>query len=285
MIIQKGGIRYGIFLMVLSVFAFSLQATAVKLVQHVGPYLTVFIRFAIGVGMLGILAMMKVIRLKFHRSWLLLLRGLSGSVSVALFYIAIIHVGMGKSSVYSYAYPVFASLFSYLFLKEKINGAQWLLILSAFGGIIILATNNIRAEGFSWYELFAVLSAVTNAISIVIVRKLHETDDSYAIFFAQSIVGFWVFLLPANMPALTGMGGGSWLLLVVGFSGMAAQLLNTEGFRHISVAKGSPFHMLIPVLNVLIGVLIFKESFTALEIVGSLVVVVSCLGLMAVAKR
>ncbi len=283
--IQQKGIRYGILLMLLSVFAFSLMATLVKMVQHISPYITVFVRFAVGVGMLGILAMMRVIRLQFFRSPLLLLRGLSGSLSVALFYMAIVHVGMGKSSVYSYAYPVFASLISHRFLGERISRAQWLLIAMAFSGILLLALDNIKTSGFNWFELLAILSAITNAISIVLVRKLHETDDSYAIFFAQSIVGFWIFILPANMPSLTGSMGGSWLLLLVGLTGMAAQLLNTEGYRHIPVAKGSPFHMLIPVVNVAIGVVLFGEVLMPLEIVGSLVVVLSCVGLMAVAKR
>lgn len=283
--IQLQGIRYGILLMLLSVFAFSLMATLVKMVQHISPYVTVFVRFAVGVGMLGILAMMRVIKLQFFRSPLLLLRGLSGSLSVALFYIAIVHVGMGKSSVYSYAYPVFASLISHRFLGERISRAQWALIAMAFSGILLLAWNHIRAGGFNWFELLAILSAITNAISIVIVRKLHETDDSYAIFFAQSIVGFWIFILPANMPVITGEIGGSWLLLLVGLSGMAAQLLNTEGFRHIPVAKGSPFHMLIPVLNVGIGVVFFGEILQPLEVLGSAVVVLSCVGLMAVARR
>jgi drug/metabolite transporter (DMT)-like permease len=269
----------------MSVFAFTLMAVSVKLVQHISPFTTVFVRFAVGVGMLGILAMMKVIKLNFVRSPLLLLRGLSGSISVALFYIAIVHVGMGKSSVYSYAYPVFASLLSHHFLKERISIAQWTLIFSAFVGIILLAVDRIVSEGFSWFELLAILSAVTNAISIVIVRKLHETDDSYAIFFAQSIVGFWIFILPANIPEISGTMGGSWLLLVVGLSGMAAQLLNTEGYRHIPVSKGSPFHMLIPVLNVAAGILFFGETLSLTEGIGALVVVASCVGLMAVAKK
>ena len=95
---------------------------------------------------------------------------------MALFYIAIVHVGMGKSSVYSYAYPVFASLISHRFLGERISRAQWTLIATAFLGILLLAFNHIRSGAFNWFELLAILSAITNAISIVIVRKLHETS-------------------------------------------------------------------------------------------------------------
>lgn len=269
-----------------SVVAFSLMATLVKLVQEVHPYVTVFVRFSIGLGVLGILALWRVIRLQFVRSPLLLLRGISGSISVALFYFSIVHVGMGKSSVYSYSYPVFAALMSSFFLGERVNRPQWIYIALAFSGIVLLAWDQFQqGEGFNWYEILAISSAVTNAISIVIVRKLHETDDSYAIFFAQSIVGFWIFLIPAQLPVLTGSQvNASWLLILVGLSGVVAQLLNTEGFRHLSVSKGAPLHMLIPVCNVTIGVFFFKESFSLLEALGALVVVTSCLLLMGYSR-
>lgn len=283
---KREGTAYGITLMLLSVVAFAIMATLVKSMAHVSTYVTVFMRFSVGVGMLSILALFRRIDLKFVHSPLLLLRGITGTVSVALFYLAIVKIGMGKGSVYSYSYPVFASLLSALVLKERISSAKWLLILSAFTGIVLVS---FRAGNGNWsfsiWDILAMLSALTNAVSILIVKKLHGTDNSYAIFFAQSIVGFWLFIIPANIPALTGPVSGSYVLILIGIASAFAQLLNTEGYRHVSIATGSPFHMLIPVVNVLIGVLLFKESFTLLELCGSALVVLSCLGIMLLNAR
>ncbi len=284
---KRTGTAYGITLMILSVVAFAIMATLVKSMAHVSTYVTVFMRFSVGVGMLSILALMRKIDLSFVRSPLLLLRGITGTASVALFYLAIVKIGMGKGSVYSYSYPVFASLLSAIVLKERISSAKWLLILSAFVGIVLVS---LRAGGddgwtFSIWDLLAMLSAFTNAISILIVKKLHGTDSSYAIFFAQSIVGFWIFIIPANLPQLTGPVSGSYILILIGIASAFAQLLNTEGYRHVSIATGSPFHMLIPVVNVAIGVLVFGEVFSSLEIIGSGLVVVSCLSIMLLNAR
>ncbi len=187
---KKEGQAYGISLMLLSVVAFAIMATLVKSMAHVSTFVTVFVRFSVGVGILGILALFKKINLKFVRSPLLLLRGISGAVSVALFYFAIVKIGMGKGSVYSYSYPVFASLLSSIVLKEKINKAKWLLILSAFVGIILISlkfTDNGSGWSFGFYDVLAMCSAITNAISILLVKKLHGTDNSYAIFLRKAL--------------------------------------------------------------------------------------------------
>lgn len=269
--------------MILSVLAFGIMASLVRSMSHVSTYITVFVRFAIGVGIVGILAMLRKIDLKFVRSPLLLLRGITGTASVALFYLAIVKIGMGKASVYSYSYPLFASLLSVIILKEKIQTTKWLMILLAFIGIAMVSfqfTESGKSWNFGWFDFLAMLSAITNAISIIIVKKLHGTDNSYAIFFAQSIVGFWLFLIPANLPELTGPVTSSYVLIFIGLASACAQLLNTEGYRHVSVATGSPFHMLIPIVNVIVGVFVFNEVFSLQEIIGSSLVVIACLGIL-----
>lgn len=281
---KREGTAYGIFLMILSVIAFGVMATLVRSMSHVSTYITVFVRFAIGVGIIGMLAMMRQIDLKFVRSPLLLLRGITGTASVALFYLAIVKIGMGKASVYSYSYPLFASLLSAIVLKEKVQTSKWLMMFIALIGIVLVS---FRFSGggnwtFGWFDFLAMLSAITNAVSILIVKKLHGTDNSYAIFFAQSIVGFWLFLVPANLPELTGPVTSSYVLIFIGIASAFAQLLNTEGYRHVSIATGSPFHMLIPIVNVIIGVLVFKEVFSTQEMIGSALVVLACLGILLI---
>lgn len=282
---KREGSSYGIFLMIMSVIAFGIMASLVRSMSHVSTYITVFVRFAIGVGIIGILAMMRKIDLKFVRSPLLLLRGITGTASVALFYLAIVKIGMGKASVYSYSYPLFASLLSAIVLKEKVHATKWVMMFLAFIGIVLVSfqfSDSGKSWNFGWFDFLAMLSAITNAISILIVKKLHGTDNSYAIFFAQSIVGFWLFLIPANLPELTGPITSSYVLILIGIASACAQLLNTEGYRHVSIATGSPFHMLIPILNVIIGVVIFNEIFTIQEIIGSSLVVVACIGILRI---
>jgi len=57
----------------------------------------------------------------------------------------------------------------------------------------------------------------------------------------------------------------------------AAQLLMTEGYRYTSVSVGSLLCMILPVFNFLIGVLVFHEPMPLRAVVGSIIVIASCM--------
>lgn len=120
-----------------------------------------------------------------------------------------------------------------------------------------------------------------SAISVVLVKKLHSTDSSYAIFFSQSIVGFWIFLFPANVSNHHGDFNISFILIGIGIVSAIGQLIMTEGYRYVSVSKGSTMHMLVPVLNIIIGYFVFNEIFSPKELIGASLVIVACVGLIA----
>lgn len=107
----------GIFLTLGSVVFFSLMAILVKSIPNVSSYQTTFFRFAIGLGIVGLLSMFGIIKLRFNDKKNLFWRGLIGGVAVYLFYLTILKLGVGKGSVYIYSYPVFATLFSMILLK------------------------------------------------------------------------------------------------------------------------------------------------------------------------
>jgi drug/metabolite transporter (DMT)-like permease len=238
-------------------------------------------RFVIGLALLGTAALFGYIRLDFANGWLLFFRGLSGGASVVLFFTSIAKLGISKGTVISYGYPVFASLLSALFLKERMGPQRWLAVLAALVGIGMLSTRTAVPGGtggftIGRYELLAVCGSLLSGIAVVLVRKLHETDSTYAIFFAQCLVGLWLVLIPANLSGeALGYKGGS-LLIAIGVLAAVSQLLMTEGYRHLSVTTASLLGMLTPVLSLVAGLLVFREPMSGRAILGALVVLAAC---------
>lgn len=264
-----------------SVVMFSVMAGFVKVLPHISSTVVAFYRFAIGLGLLGLLALVKIIKLRFNNFKILFLRGLSGGLAVFVLYLSIVKLGIGKASVYSYSYPMFSSILSVFFFKEKIPKGKWLLIFLAFIGIIILSldftgnTGVIRSSFY--YEVLAIAGAVCAGFSIIFVKKLHDTDDSYAIFFSQTIVGFWIFLIPGIAAEYSASINEGLILLIIGVLAMTGQLLMTEGYKYTTVTTGSSFALLVPVFNTIIGIVFFKEVFTIPELAGSILVILCCL--------
>lgn len=253
--------------------AFCLMSTLVRYASDIDPYKTTLFRFVIGLGILGTAALFGKIRLKFTHGPLLFLRGLFGGTAILIFFWSIPKLGIGKATVMAYSFPIFGSLFSAIFLKERVGVAQVAALLIAFAGIGLLASGNGQAASL-WvlpgrHELLTIFGAMLGGIALVLVKKLHDTDSSYAIFFAQCVIGLWVVVVPANVvPCAIGWTGGL-LLVAIGIASAIGQLLSTEGYRYLPVMKGSLFGMLVPVLNYGVGVILFAEPLSVRSVIGS----------------
>lgn len=274
----------GILLTLGSVVFFALMAVLVKAIPNVSSYQTTFFRFAIGLGIIGILSLFGIINLKFNDKKNLFWRGLVGGAAVYLFYLAILKLGVGKGSVYIYSYPIFATLFSMIILKEKVEPIKFVLIFISFAGLVLLSVGGGKGslDGLGFYELIAISGSVITGLAVVFVKKLHDSDNSYAIFFSQCIVGFWMFLVPSGATQASGNINELLLLVLVGVVATIGQLFMTEGYKYVNVATGSLLQSMVPVFNLLSGWLIFHEQFSTIEMLGAFAIVGSCFALVII---
>lgn len=274
----------GILLTLGSVVFFALMAVLVKAIPNVSSYQTTFFRFAIGLGIIGILSLFGIIHLKFNDRKNLFWRGLVGGAAVYLFYLAILKLGVGKGSVYIYSYPIFATLFSMIILKEKVEPIKFVVIFISFAGLVLLSVGGGKESlnGMGFYELIAIAGSVITGLAVVFVKKLHDSDNSYAIFFSQCIVGFWMFLVPSGATQADGNMTELILLVLVGVVATIGQLFMTEGYKYVNVATGSLLQSMVPVFNLFSGWLIFHEQFSTVEMLGAFVIVGSCFALVII---
>lgn len=285
----EGRAGKGVALMVGAQFAFCGMCALVRCASNIDAYKTTLFRFVIGLGLLGTAALFGKIKLTFVHGRLLFLRGLFGGVAVFILFLSISRLGIGKGTVINYTFPIFAAILGALFLKERIGIAKAVAIAGAFVGIYLLAVDDSsgwgRLAAFGTHEAVALLGAVCSGTAVVLVKRLHDTDSTYAIFFAQCLIGLWLMIVPANLvPCAIGYSGGI-LLLGIGVSAAGAQLLMTEAYRHVSVTTGSLLMMLLPVLNLVVGVTIFQESVSPRSVLGSIIVIACCIAVLIPGDR
>lgn len=278
----------GILLMILSSTTFCAMSVLIKLIPNIDSYKTTLFRFMIGMAVLGTAAQFGKIKLNFVNSRFLLLRGLFYGASAFLFFLSIAKLGIARGTVLSCTAPIFAAIFSVIFLREKNMWWQWLALgLAIFGVYLLFQKNEIGAAELlhiGKYELLAVAGAFFAGLSAVVIKKLHATDSTYAIFFSQSVIGLWLMIIPANLvPCSIGYIGGI-VLLGVGVTSTIGQLLMIEGYRHTSVTGGSMLGNTLPVFNFVVGILFFREPMPVNCFVGSILVIISCL-LVVVGKN
>ncbi len=272
-------ITKGTALMALASVFFCMAGCLVKSGSHIGAYRLAFFRFVIGLGLIAAAAMLGRVKLVFNNKKLLFLRGLAGGIAILIGFLSITKLGLGKGMVLICSYPIFASIISAVFLKERLRLFDIGAILTAVAGIYFIAYD--RQQGFSLlvfgkYELLAVLGAVIVGITVTLIRKLHDTDDSSAIYFSQCAVGMWLVLGPSFSSESSIGLNGVFILLGIGVTVTVGQLLMTEGFKYVQVKTGSLLLMIEPVLCYVAGVAIFGEPLTLSCVCGSVLVIGAC---------
>jgi drug/metabolite transporter (DMT)-like permease len=238
-----------------------------------------FIRFLVGLCVLSALNFTGRIKLKFTNWPLLTARGVIGGIAVWITYLAIAKLGMAKGPLILYSYPVYASIFAIFMLKEKLHPKNIVAIVFAFIGIYLLVVktgglNSLLTVGK--YEVIAVVGAILAGLTVTIIRKLHETESTFEIFFAQCLFGTILMLIPATMGEHSIDIKVMMLLLGIAFTAFAGQLLATEGYRYLPVNIASVLSMAELILNCSIGVLVFSESLTMRSVGGAVLIVSAC---------
>jgi len=280
-----GGRAAGLAAMVLSSVLFSAMGLGIRLAAGADSFLTSFVRFAVGIAVVGSLALAGKVRLSFVNIPWHLLRGVTGSVAVYTSFLAIEKLGLARGSILSYTYPLFAAIGGAIFLKERVRPLGWAALVAAVGGMVLMRWGGLRDDGPAaastalWYGL-VLAGAVVAGFAIVAVRRLTATDSAPSIFMSQSLMGFWVAMVPAlSRPAAFDLRL-ALVLLGTGLVAAGAQLLMTWSYGRIEVATGSLLSMLSPVINVGIGMLAFREHLGPVEAVGAAIVLVACTAVM-----
>ena len=175
----------------------------------------------------------------------------------------------------------FALLASSIFLGEKVNTKQWLLILVSFFGIFLIGYDpNLKSEIFAIF--LCAISAFFYGVANVFSRYIKDID----VKLTNTIMGFTGFTLlflfsiffeGNTVNQLLNINFYTWLLLL--HNGvMVSVIAHTSLFylyKFYSVNKVMPFYSLFPVFGLILTFFIFGEIPTLLSAIGGLIVIFS----------
>ena len=175
----------------------------------------------------------------------------------------------------------FGILASAIMLDENITSKKWILIFSAFIGILIIFFDPKLANNFLGL-FFASLMALSFGLSQVYSRELRNLDISLLNAFVGWI-GFVIlfiisYLIEGNIILnIRSINSNSWLLIsyqaiVVS---LGAHLLMFYLYKFYTVGKIFPFYSLFPIFGIILSFLVFGEVPTLLFILGGIIVITS----------
>ncbi|MGB0880545.1 MAG: DMT family transporter [Polaribacter sp.] len=252
--------------MISSVIAFAFMNTIVKYLTTFSVYQIVFFRT------IGTLAFTIPLTIKYKipflgtQKKLLLLRGISGLVSLICFFEALNYLPVGTAVSLRYTSPIFASIFALLLLKEKIKPIQWVLFLIAFIGVLIIKGFGVDISYLGLF--FIILSAIFLGLIFVLIRKLGNKENPIVIINYFMVMAF-VFGGLMSINNWKHPNGKEWfLLLSLGIFGYIGQLYMTKAFQSNQTNIIAPLKYLEIVFTIILGVFWFEEIYNFYTLLG-----------------
>ncbi|WP_274585358.1 DMT family transporter [Neisseria leonii] len=203
-------------------------------------------------------------------------RSLSGTLAMFGIFYAVVHLPLGTGVTLSYTSSLFLALFSLLVLKERIRTADGLLLVSGFGGVVLLLQPSLRG-GQEWAALAGLGGGALAGWAYMQVRELSLLGEpAWRVVLYFSLVGtlfsaLWAWLAGWRLPPVQSLP----YLAGIGAAALAAQLAMTHAYRVGRKFTVSALAYLTVVFSSLAGMFWQGDRIDVMEWMGMAVIVTS----------
>ena len=163
-------------------------------------------------------------------------RAFSGMVGMAFNFGSVILLPLAVSTIFGFTTPLFAVILAATVLRAPVGRWRWLAVLLGFAGVLVIARPS--AMPVSPFGAFAGLGAgFMVAVVSHQLRDLGRTELTVATVFYFALFGM-LMMAPVLPFVFTSHTAWQWAILVaIGASGLAGQMLMTGALRYGSVAS------------------------------------------------
>jgi len=209
---------------------------------------------------------------------LMIIRSITGLVAFVCCVTALRLIPLSTAVVFLFSFPAFAALFSALLFKDRITGFGMFCVGVALAGVGILF--DFRLEGGVFGQTMGLLSGVFAGLTVVLIKRLRETNGTVTIYFFFCLLGtgliFFPFMSDPQLP-----GSGTEILIVAGIiiTATMGQLLMNQGVFYCRSWEGGLFMTSEVIFAAILGVLFFSESLSWRFWTGGLLIFISAVAI------
>ena len=276
----------GMAIMVLSVLLLPLMDAIGKwlaMVDNMPPATVTFMRFFIQCWLMFFILLVVGGFAALRTQYLAgnLIRGALMGFGGLCFFTAIKYMPLADAMAVFFAEPLILTLFSAVFLKEKVGWRRFSAVGIGLVGTMIVIQPSF--EIFGAVSLLPLATAVTFAIYLILNRKYGAKESPLVMQFYAGVGGWMlagiamIFGTAAELDDLSfGLPQGiqPWLLLLLlGTIGTVSHLMVVQAFKLAPASMLAPFQYLEIVNAVLVGLIIFGDFPTPSKWLGIAIIV------------
>ena len=264
------------FLLLASLF-FSLMTVCVKKIDNRVPiFELVFFRSIFSLIITYIILKKRKIYPWGRNKFLLTLRGFLGTLALLCIFYSIRNMPLSISTVIQYTYPIFISIFSVIFINEKLNKYIIFALIIGWLGILIiinpykLTSFDISVKNIS--ILIAFIGAICTSLAYITVKKLSQAEDIFVIIQYFPLIST-IFLLPIVIFNWVTPQASDFIWIIgIGFFTQLGQTFLTVGLKNLPTTQAATINYCQVLFGSLWGIYLFNERITINFIFGSILV-------------
>ncbi len=215
--------------------------------------------------------------LKFKKtSWVpLLLIGIIGGGLAFWMFFSGLNLTLGIRAAFLHkTLPIYATIFAFFFLKEKITKKQIIAMSVMFIGLVLMQLSKLSFE-MRIGDLLVLGATVLWAIENTISKKAMLNKESnwvvtFSRMFFGSILLIAIIFTMGDIGTLFALTAQQWLY--VGISGMFLLIYVLTwywGLKYINLSKAATILLLAPVVSLFLGMVWLGEKALPLQLIGS----------------
>lgn len=255
-------------------FFFSLMNTFVRLAGDIPSIQKSFFRNLIAFIFAFVIMRKENVSIKPRKDAFggLMVRSVCGTVGILCNFYAVDHLVIADASMLNKLSPFFAIIFSLLFLKENVSLMQWMLVIGAFAGsLLIIKPSFSNADMFP--AIIGFIGGMGAGAAYTAVRKLSGmgVKGTYVVFF------FSGFSCLVTLPSLIFDYHAMTLiqllyLILAGCSAAAAQFSITAAYFNAPAKEISVYDYSQVIFSAIIGMIVFGQMPDIFSIAGYIII-------------
>jgi drug/metabolite transporter (DMT)-like permease len=256
------GIKY---ILIASLF-FSIINALVKYLDAIPSIQIVFFRSLVTLILSYITIKKLNLKIITPHTPLLIGRGLSGAIALALYFYTIQNMPLATAVTLLYLAPIFTVILAIFFVKEFPTKKQIPFFILCFIGAALMKNFDIRVSTLNF--IYGILSAVFAALAYNFIRLLKgKVHHSVVIFYFPLVsIPFCIpFLLTTwKTPSIKEFIA----LLTIGVATQIAQIFMTKAYMLERAAKISHYNYMTSFWAFITGIVLFNEQLNYISILG-----------------
>ena len=264
----------------LGMTAFALQDTVIRLLAvDISILQVMFARSIVALILLTLFLKItkKEIILKTAFPKLSIFRTVMFILAFVFYYIGLHYLTFAEATALFFTAPFFITIFSGIFLKEKIGLIRWAIIVYGFIGVLFIVSPNINS--FNVYMIYPILCAAGYSANMIIIKYTSEKDNVYTqtlhVYIATIIIcpiitfsGIFLDFGNSNSEVLNFLFRNWYfndpksliMIFIVGVSVIFGFIFLFNAYRHGRPYIIAPFEYIFLIWAVILGWFIWSET-------------------------